>query len=263
MLKTAVNAIAAALVSNVETTIEWDGKDADRFPPIEEFLSLLSAYVITDPVKGEALVYPVRTVNWRQVFYIHGADRDAFFLIAGAAAKLNLTVIFEGTADKIKKEELDALTMSTSSLVQFLIRDNSIMMSSALGGDGFDSHARIPVPFVAGLILGSILGKKMTVLHLGPYFPKVLIKQTVHTLQTLSAKVETPMGSSVVIISHRGEDFDCENGRRLQTMEEKEDNFRRMEEKQQKDRDIKQARALRQLEKMRRERKMPGKKENQ
>lgn len=228
MLKTAVNAIAAALASDTETTMEFDLEEAGLFRPIEEFLSLLSAYVITDSGKGEALIYPVRTVNWRQTLHIHGADRNAFFLICGTAAKLNLSVVFESVAEEIKKEELEALTAATFSLVQFLKREKSICMSSAIGGDSFDFHADLPVPFVAGLILGSTLGKKMTVLQLGSYFRKVLIKETIHSLRAYGANLQLPMGSYVVVVSRRGTDFDCENGKRLHTLEEKEENHRRI-----------------------------------
>ncbi len=227
MLKTAIDMIAAALASDTEVTLPYDKKQTAALRETALFLRALSADAALEPENGTVRITPINGVNWNQTLTLSVSQEKLLWLFLGVCVKLNLTARFR-IGVNVSDEQIAAVKACYPGRTDLFWDKGDLCVASLVGAMPFDCKSGLPVPFVCGLLLGSVLSFGRSTFHLhNYYFNKRNVMYVLNVLkQYRSNDVLTPYQTYALIMPHLRKDFGYLSGKRLLTDDDKIENAR-------------------------------------
>ena len=127
----------------------------------------------------------------------------------------------------VAPEDLAAVASCFPGKAELFWHRGDLCVLSYVGPEEFDRKEGVPVPFVCGLLLGSVLGLGRTVFHLHAYyFKKTAVCRTLDDLKSeLPRDVLTPIGTYALVTPHLRREFGFFSGERLVTPEDRLENY--------------------------------------
>ena len=225
MLRSAIDVLGAALASQTETALPAQKNKAAQYAVLSAFLQPFGAALTLSSDETGVTVLPVQVLPKNNAFGLSCPDEELFWLLCGAAARMDLICLFRDVPSAVTQAQLLTVTRASKGTVQFLRKENAVALSSMLGAGEVDVSPGLPTPFVAGLILGSVLCKRGVVAKPGTqYLSSAEVRRAVAALCAAGCSVRRPMPGVLVLPSRRGQDFDLVTGALLFTEEEKAEN---------------------------------------
>ncbi len=227
MLNTAVDMLAAALASGEPTEIPYDLRKEKKLREAAAFIGALSGGAEFRPDEGVVRVTPLACVPWHGHLTVTVSDEKLLWLFVGTAVKMNLSVRFSPHC-AVSQEDLSAAAGCFPGRAELFWHRGDLCVLSYVGADEFDRKEGVPVPFVCGLLLGSVLGIGRSVFHLHAYyFKKTAVRRTLDALKReLPGDVLTPLGTYALVTPHLRREFGFFSGERLVTPEDRLENCR-------------------------------------
>ena len=227
MLNTAVDMLAAALAAGAPTEIPYDLKKEKKLREAAAFIEALSGGAEFCPDEGVVRVTPIARVPWHGHLTVTVSDEKLLWLFIGVAVKMNLSVRVSPRCF-VSPAFLDAVNSCFPGKAELFWHRGDLCVLSCVGPEGFDRKEGVPVPFVCGLLLGSVLGLGRTVFHLHAYyFKKTAVRRALDDLKLeLPGDVLTPLSTYALVTPHLRREFGFFSGERLETPEDRRENLR-------------------------------------
>ena len=230
MLTLAIEMIAAAVASNVPVTLKYNPNDKRGLVETAEFLRRLSAEVTLNTRERTVCIVPLARVPWHEPIHdIPVTFPDLLWLFVGVVVKMNLMAGFRPlfAPDREELAAVQAVFPKRSSIFwhdgEFCVVSFAQNMPMKL-----KPVKSVPVPFAAGVLLGSVLGLGWTEIHFGAYYgTKKAIKTAHAALQRFSGpgvNVGKMYWSNVAVRPHTRLDFGYFDGERIVTEEDRQHN---------------------------------------
>ena len=225
MLRSAIAALASALSGGTGAPIPYEKNKARQLSCLSSFLRPFGGEVTPVPESGTVSVSPVTRLCPKKAVVASCPDPEVFWLLAGAAARMDLVCFFTDVPASVPDDLLETAVAASAGTVRLLRKGSTVALSSMLGAGKTDKNARLPSPFLAGLLLGAVLGRADLITQPGvKNTSKAEVSRALEALKACGADVRVPGGGVVVIRTRRGRDFSAETGELLKTPAEREEN---------------------------------------
>ena len=212
MIRSAIRLIAAALCGTKKEVV-FKIAPVPGLQPVLDFLLMLSAYPEVSR-SGEARVRPVLRLPIDLGFRFDRLPKELFELLAGAASKMNVSLRVAEVTPPVTAEEMDACVAALDGILFYVINDNRVALSAFSLSEGISDGADVSPAFVAGAMLGTVLGLRDAEFRLGSYAGTEPVKAAVEAIREFGG-VLTEEGDSVTVHTVRYERFQQKNGRRM------------------------------------------------
>ena len=212
MIRSAIRLIAAGLCGTQKEVV-FKIDPVPGLQPVLDFLLMLSSYPQLSR-SGEARVRPVLRLPISFGFRFDRLPKELFELLAGAASKMNVAMRVAEVTPPVTAQEMDACVAALDGILYYVLNENRVALCAFSLSEGISDGADVSPAFVAGAMLGTVLGLRDAEFRLGRYAETEPVKAAVEAIKEFGG-VLTEEGDAVTVHTVRYDRFNQKTGRRM------------------------------------------------
>ena len=212
MIRDAVRLLAAALCGT-EKTVSLTIAPVPELRPLFDFMLVLSSTAQVSPT-GDTVVKPILRLPISLGVRYKEMTLPLFELLAGVSAKMNTPLRVAKVTPEVTEETLRAYSDARGGILYYIITENGVSLNAFSLGEGISGDADVSPEFVAGALLGTVVGLRDAAFRLGRFADTEPVKAAVEAIKEFGGAIDEE-GDVVTVHTVRYERFRQKDGRRI------------------------------------------------